>query len=253
MKFLSAACVLLLSSNASVVFGSNIQGAELEQGQRKQQSTRALGLRSGEIVGDDTSEKPMDDTDIVSELFNKLDDEDYDLLARSYNDLSDDIEIALLQVNPDLTEEDLVYAREAFVDFLENDNDVPDTTPDTSLPSSEFDTAEEDGSDGIDMDTLEKVDDELAGNDRDRQRGLASYNKHWNKGCRNYHGGKGSSGHDYDLYRHATHDYCKSKCNGLGHKCHGYEYDSHNRKCEVWRGRIQYVQYVHGLDCYIKR
>eukprot|EP01083_Nonionella_stella_P066024 173555_1 len=62
--------------------------------------------------------------------------------------LSIGIDTALLQVNPGIDEEDLVDLREVFIDLLEDDNDV----------------SEGDEANGIDIDTLEKVPDDLAGN-----------------------------------------------------------------------------------------
>lgn len=239
MKITSTASILLLSSKISVGFGSSIQGSQLKQKeQRQQQPIRALQLRSGEASGDSASKDLMDD--VINELFRDIDDEAYDRIAYFYNQLSIGIDTALLQVNPDIDEEDLVGLREVFVDLLEDDNDA----------------SEGDEGYGIDIDTLEKVPDDLAGNASGRQRGWgqASYYKQYrDKGCRDNHGGKGHKGHDYDLYRHSTHDYCKSKCDGLGNHCYGYEYSSQSHKCEIWRVPIHYVDYVHGLDCFIKK
>ena len=142
-----------------------------------------------------------------------------------------------------------------------NDNDNANTGQESNiLGGSSTEVGEEEGDDGddadlnppADNDTLEEVEDELDG-DEGMQRGfrLASYSKYSSKGCRNYHGDNGSSHHDYDLYRHVDRHFCKSKCNKLGHQCYGYEY-SHSGKCEVWRVPIYYVEYVHGLECYIK-
>ena len=243
MKILSAASIFLISSKISAAFGSSIQRSQLEQKeQRQQQHIRALQLRSREAVGDSSREEPMDD--VINELFRDISDESYDRIANFYNQLSIGIDTALLQVNPDIDEEDLLGFREAFVDFLEDDNDV-----------SEFaGITEGDGGDEVDIDTLEKVEGGLVGNDGGRQRGWsqASYHKYWNKGCRDKHRGKGRSGYDYDLYRHSSHEYCKSKCNGLGNHCYGYEYSSHSDKCEIWWVPIHYADNVHGLDCYVK-
>ena len=109
-----------------------------------------------------------------------------------------------------------------------------------------------------DDETSESIDEEPGGNyDGMRTRGWSGnyspYNKYHNKGCRTHYGGKGSSGHEYDLYRHVSRDYCESKCNGKGSYCYGYEYDSYGKKCEVWKVPIKKVQYVHGLNCYIKK
>jgi hypothetical protein len=78
------------------------------------------------------------------------------------------------------------------------------------------------------------------------------YFKYKNKGCRNTHGEKGSKHHEFDLYLHKTRHFCESKCNDLDYGCYGYEYGFHNEKCKIWRVPIYDVEYVKGLDCYIK-
>ena len=122
-----------------------------EKEQRQQQPTRTLQLRSGEAVVGSTSEEPMDD--VVDGLFRDIEDEAYDRITNSYNQLSFGIDTALLQVNPDIDEEDLVYFRQIFIDFLEDENHVPDTFSDTSLSSSDEAITEGDGGDDIGVDT----------------------------------------------------------------------------------------------------
>ena len=78
-----------------------------------------------------------------------------------------------------------------------------------------------------------------------------SYHKHWNKGCRTFHGDKGSSYNDYDLYDYVDKHFCKHKCDSLGDYCHGYEY-SNSGRCEVWKSPIHEVGYSYGRDCYKK-
>jgi len=240
MNLLSKACIVLLSSNASVAFGST--GSEKEHG--KEQSGRNLGLRGGEMKGDDASDEVINER--ISNLFDDVDDEMYDLVAMSYNRLSDEINSALLDVNPDLDEEGLAYARDAFLDFLQDDNDVPDDT---------VDDPEGEAKDEHMLDILQDINEESnVDGSMTHTRGwghTSYYRKKENKGCRNYQGKRGRSGKDYDLYNHVSKSYCESKCDGLSH-CYGYEYSSHDSKCEIWRVPIRHVQFVHGLDCYIK-
>lgn len=92
-------------------------------------------------------------------------------------------------------------------------------------------------------------DDDEADDDHDDEN---EYYKYHGKGCRNKHGDKGSKHHDFDLYFHKSRHFCESKCNNLGHKCYGYEYAFHDEKCEIWRVPIYDVEYVKGLDCYVK-
>eukprot|EP01083_Nonionella_stella_P260627 888386_1 len=223
MNLLSKACLVLLSSNASVAFGST--GSEKEHG--REQSSRNLGLRGGEMIGEDASDEIMDNR--ISNLFEKVDDEMYDLLAVLYNQLSDEISSTLLEENPDLDEEGLAHAREAFLGFLQDDNDVPDDT--------NYDPEDEAEDEDI-FDSLEEVIEESnADGSMKRTRGgwaHTSYHKRGNKGCRNYKGKKGRSGKDYDLYKHVSKSYCESKCNGSGY-CYGYEYSSYDSKCEIWK------------------
>jgi len=152
MKLISVASILVLSSEIGVGFGFSIRGTVLkEKEQRQQQPTRTLQLRSGEAVVGSTSEEPMDD--VVDGLFRDIEDEAYDRITNSYNQLSFGIDTALLQVNPDIDEEDLVYFRQIFIDFLEDENHVPDTFSDTSLSSSDEAITEGDGGDDIGVDT----------------------------------------------------------------------------------------------------
>ena len=107
--------------------------------------------------------------------------------------------------------------------------------------------------------TLQEVEGGLGDEDKDPLqvkglrgiRGGAYYSKYRNKGCRNWHGEKGSRRNDFDLYNHVDKSYCKRQFDKLKHQCYGYEY-SKNGKCEVWRVPIYYVEYVNGLDCYVK-
>jgi hypothetical protein len=146
----------------------------------------------------------------------------------------------------------------------DNDNDIANEGQEFGdFGGAPTEAGEEEGDDGDDVDfdplddndALEKVEDEYEfDGDEGRQRGWGgvSYSSYRNKGCRNYHGDKGSSHYDYDLYHHVDHDFCRSKCDYLGQHCYGYEYDSYSKKCEIWKVPIYSVEYVHGLDCYIK-
>ena len=82
----------------------------------------------------------------------------------------------------------------------------------------------------------------------------SSYFVFENKGCRTSHGWKGSAGHEYDLYMHTSLHDCQAKCTHAGGMCYGYEHDYWSNKCEVWKVFIDKhrLEYVHGLDCYIK-
>jgi len=239
MNLLSKAVLVLLSSNASVAFSST--SSEKEHG--KEQSCCTLGLRSDEMIGKDASKEVIDDR--IIDLFERVDDEMYDLLAVSYNRLSDKISNALLEVDPDLNEEGLAYARDVFLNFLQDDNDVPDDTNDDPEDEAEY------------GDTFDSLDLEESNGDGSTKRtrggwGHTSYRKKRNKGCRNYKENKGRSGMDYDPYNNVSKSYCESKCNGSGY-CYGYEYYSYDRKCEIWRVPIHHVEHVHGLDCYIMK
>jgi hypothetical protein len=78
------------------------------------------------------------------------------------------------------------------------------------------------------------------------------YYKYPRKGCRNKHGQKGSEHHEFDVYFQKSRHSCESKCNKLGYECYGYEFGVHDKKCEIWRVPIYDVEYVKGLDCYVK-
>ena len=131
MNLLSKACIVLLSSNASVAFGST--GSEKEHG--KEQSGRNLGLRGGEMKGDGVSDEVINER--ISNLFDDVDDEMYDLVAMSYNRLSDEINCELLDVNPGLDKEGLAYARDVCLDFLQDDNDTLNDTIDDTKDEAE--------------------------------------------------------------------------------------------------------------------
>ena len=87
-----------------------------------------------------------------------------------------------------------------------------------------------------------------------------SYFEFENKGCRTSRGEKGRAGSDYDLYKNMPLWQCKEKCMRMdnskftGGLCYGYEHDSSSNKCEVWKDFIDMnrLEYVRGLDCYIK-
>ena len=268
MNLFSAACFIHLSSTASSASGSTIRRDKIENEHGEQQSLRNLALRSEEAMS--TSNDQDLESNELNDIFEDINDGVYDSLADSYNQLTDEINSALLVVNPDLEEESLAYAREAFMEFLKEDNDVPDDADNTRFPSKvpveeedEDGTAFGDIADGLDggdrasvgSGSIEEVWEEPndnGGMQRGRSYGRITYHKYEHKGCRNSHGGKGSKHHEFDLHYHFSSSSCKRKCNSLGRQCYGYEYSSHDMKCEVWRVPVKHVQYVHGLDCFVK-
>jgi len=270
MNLFSAASFILLSSTASSASGSNIHRDEIENEHGEQQSLRNLALRSGEVTSQNNGQDL--ERDEIDDIFEEIDDGMYDILADSYNQLTNEINSALLVANPDLEEEGLVYAREAFMEFLKEDNDVPDADDTGEEEDEDEDEGEGEGEDvtafgavadglgggagasvGSDlMDEVWEEPNDNGGMQRGRSYGRTTYRKYEHKGCRNSHRGKGSSHHEYNLYYHFSSSSCKSKCNSLGRDCYGYEYHSDDKKCEVWKVPVKHVQYVHGLDCYIK-
>lgn len=199
MKCLTAACLLLLSSNAL--------GSGIRRGSSGNEHERKLALRSV----DESIENPLDYEQDPTEIqesgendwppsMTQLKDE-IDELASRIADLEDDNAQLWSDVeesieNPSNYEQDPIEIQES------GEND--------SAPAP-------DGSVSVGM-----------------QRSYYSYyqySKYRNKGCRTYHGGKGSSHHEFDLYYHVSRATCERKCNSLGRHCYGYEY-SHSGKCE---------------------
>ena len=88
----------------------------------------------------------------------------------------------------------------------------------------------------------------------ERGRAIHSFKRFRGKACRTSRGQKGRNGRDYHFHRHTSLDACKKKCLDFGVKCTGYEYDSFQRNCEVWKVFIDQskLEHVRGLDCYIK-
>ena len=75
-------------------------------------------------------------------------------------------------------------------------------------------------------------------------------------GCRTSDGKKGSKWTgQFDIFNNVSRDTCKTKCLGSERVCFGYEYSSHWKRCEVWKVHIDSIklEYVDGLDCYIKK
>lgn len=226
MKCLTAACLLLLSSNAL--------GSGIRRGSSGNEHERKLALRSvdasssdmDESIGNlsDNEQDPMEiqesgENDWPS-LETQLKDE-IDELASRIADLEDDNAQLWSDVeesieNPFNHEQDPIEIQE---DGENNSPPAPDGSVSVGMQRSYY--------------------------------SYYQYSKYRNKGCRTYHGGKGSSHHEFDLYYHVSRATCERKCNGLGRHCYGYEY-SHSGKCEVWRVPIHKTQYVNGLDCYIR-
>ena len=82
------------------------------------------------------------------------------------------------------------------------------------------------------------------------QRRRNSYDRYSNRGCRNRNGGQGWNGNGWSWYPDISRRACQNKCNNLGENCFGYEYG--HRHCEVWKTPIFSVEFVSGLDCYVR-
>ena len=90
----------------------------------------------------------------------------------------------------------------------------------------------------------------------ERGRSSSSFKRFRGNGCRKRGGSQGRNGREYQLHRRTSRSQCEKKCLDFGSRCTGYEYDSIQRNCEVWRVNIDPSQTrranVRGLDCYIK-